>query len=122
MTGSRTHRARPRPTCPGASTTPTTAEARTRTYLWPRRWSAGCGAGSRWFGLGVARGPAGEELVVGAAGEVPLDAFPDRAFDDAAGEAAGVHDGVVPLAQQGPVAQVGGSEVGPVHQVMRVGP
>ena len=38
--------------------------------------SVGCGAGSRWFGLGVARAPSGEEVVVGAVGEVPLDPFP----------------------------------------------
>lgn len=84
----------------------------------PPPWPAGCGAGSRWLGLGVAGGAAGEEVVVGAAGEVPLDPFAEGPLHDAAGEAAGVHDRVVPLAKEGAVGQVGGSEVCPVHEVV----
>src|SRR5690349_4383377 len=80
--------------------------------------TAGCGAGSRWF----LRGAPGQEGVVGAAGEVPLDSLTRCVPGDPPGEAALVDDGVVPLAQQGGVGKVRGPEVGPVHEVVRVGP
>ena len=56
---------------------------------------AGCGAGSRW----LLRGAAGEELVVAAAREVPLDPCAGVVVDHVAGEAAGVHGAVVSLAE-----------------------
>ena len=84
--------------------------------------SAGPGRGPRWFGFGAAGSAPGEEVVIGAGGGVPLHPLPSSVVHDLTGEAAVVHDRVVPLAEQGGVGQVGWSEVGPVDQMMSVRP
>ena len=79
---------------PGLTSEADTAHGCPVMPLTPPGWT-GSGAGSRW----LLRGAAGEELVVAAAGEVPLDPGAVGVVEDVAGEAAGVHGGVVPLAE-----------------------
>lgn len=64
----------------------------------------GVWGGSRWLVL-CSGGAVGEEVVVAAAGEVPLDPGAVGLVEDVAGEAAAVDDCVVALAEEGGVAR-----------------
>jgi len=103
---------------PGRHRRPTRERAGTGA---PRRGSlprpvTGGGVGRGHAGVGGGEG--GQGSVVGAVREVPLDPVWFRRRR----QAALVDDGVVPLAHQGGVLEVGGAAVGPVHEVVRVGP
>lgn len=63
-------------------------------------------------------GAVGEEVVVAAAGEVPLDPGAVGVVEHMPGEAAAVDDRVVALAEEGGVVEVGGSVIDPVDEVV----